>query len=119
MSNRADAAFVPPKVIFVYMPGFGKIPGSVIAVRGGANMPGDPIAMRRLGEMYQMGLGVPADQFDARLLLECAATSGAASRPIVGPIEHFLGAKSAEWAAIASVRLPAWIRVTRDRAGTG
>lgn len=76
------AALILPDVHFIYMPGFGSVPGSVIAIGGaGPAMPGDPIAMQHFGELYRTGSGVPVNLDRANILLSCAAKSGVGVSP--------------------------------------
>jgi hypothetical protein len=53
------AAFIPPYTLPVYMPGYGKVPPTVMQITSGRASQGDPVAMARLGELYRTGLGVP------------------------------------------------------------
>lgn len=71
------AALIQPEIHFVYSPGVGKVPGTVIPVgAAGPVTPGDPIAMRLLGEMYRRGSGIPADNGRADVLIACAGKLG-------------------------------------------
>lgn len=69
-------AVAPPTQQAVYMPGFGKTPGSVIMVPTGGAHAGDPVAMRYLGVAYMTGTGVKKGEEWGRTLLACAARFG-------------------------------------------
>jgi WD40 repeat protein len=67
------AAFASGPSTAVYSPGFGSVPGSVSVSSPGGKSAGDPIALRRLGEMYRDGIGMEADPKRGQILLDCAA----------------------------------------------
>jgi TPR repeat protein len=58
------------------MPGFGKTPPTVMSVTNGVALPGDPIAMVHLGQLYLAGRGVAVDLARGRQLVSCAAERG-------------------------------------------
>ncbi len=73
-----QAAFRPPVMTTVYMPGYGKTPGATIPITVGPARPGDPVAMAHLGRLYLSGRGVPVDAARGDRLLACAAGQGVA-----------------------------------------
>jgi len=70
------AASTAPTTMPVYMPGYGKVPGTVLIVPGPSS-PGDAIAMAHLGPLYIDGNAVPRDVAHGQALLACAAGRGA------------------------------------------
>ncbi len=73
------AAFKPPVVTTVYMPGYGKTPGSTIPITVGPATPGDLVAMAHLGRLYIIGRGLQVDDDRGQRLLACAAAHGVAT----------------------------------------
>jgi TPR repeat protein len=69
------AAFTPPTTMPVYMPGYGKVSGTVLSIPAPPR-PGDPVAMAHLGWLYINGDALPFDEARGRELLACAATRG-------------------------------------------
>jgi len=67
-----SAAIVVPEVRYVRVQGLGE-EGSMVPI-GGSNppTPGDPIALRRLAEMYRQGTGLPRNIGHANVLNGCA-----------------------------------------------
>jgi TPR repeat protein len=71
------AGVLPPVTSAYYVPGFGKVPGTVMTVViDPHSRPGDPIAMAYLAQLYQTGDGVKKDVLWGSLLLSCAAQFG-------------------------------------------
>jgi hypothetical protein len=73
------AAFKPPAITTVYMPGYGKTPGSTIPITVGPATPGDLVAMAHLAHLYLIGRGLPEDDARGQRLLACAAAHGVAT----------------------------------------
>jgi TPR repeat protein len=69
------AAFTPPTTMPVYMPGYGKTSGTVLAIPGPTRA-GDPVAMAHLGWLYINGDALPFDESRGREFLACAAARG-------------------------------------------
>jgi hypothetical protein len=72
-------AFTPPSSFPVYMPGYGKVPGTVLAIPRPAET-GDPVAIAHLGWLYIQGDVLPFDEARGRELLACAAARGVNAR---------------------------------------
>jgi TPR repeat protein len=71
-----QAAIIPPTVMTVWMPGYGKVPGTTLTIPSGTTQAGDAIAMAHLGRLYMDGKALPFDESHGRTLLNCAAAHG-------------------------------------------
>jgi TPR repeat protein len=69
------AASMAPTTMHVYMPGYGKVPGTILTVPEPSSA-GDAIAMAHLGWLYIEGDALPFDEARGRELLACAAARG-------------------------------------------
>lgn len=89
ISHYRRAAFTTSAGSVTYIPGLGGSAGSVSVTGPGGKRAGDPVAIRRLGEMYRDDIGLPMDALRAKALLACAArlmpVTSVVTSPPAGP----------------------------------